>query len=472
MRSGRSVARLVVLLTVTLCLAGLSRVSAAAPTGWANPVPGFDGDKNWQSHSCGSATGYITGLVHMGSDVSTPRGTEVRAIALGTATYLNGAGSEDEALQVRHTAADGTVFTAIYGHIDAASKFGAVTSSLSLPVGSGEVIGAIRPHAGGDHLHFGIWQSPSPKTSGWGRRSCQPGEPPISTAHNSLFRPAYSFLSAHATNNMSGSVLGNFDGSGGDDVLLRRGSEWFVDLGANGTTDRSYGWGRGTDEAYIANIDGSGGDDVLLRRGSEWFVDLGANGTTDRSYGWGRGTDEAYIANIDGSGGDDVLLRRGSEWFVDLGANGTTDRSYGWGRGTDEAYIANIDGSGGDDVLLRRGSEWFVDLGANGTTDRSYGWGRGTDEAYIANIDGSGGDDVLLRRGSEWFVDLGANGTTDRSYGWGRGTDEAYIANIDGSGGDDVLLRRGSEWFVDLGANGTTDRSYGWGRGTDEVVTR
>ena len=88
--------------------------------------------------------------------------------------------------------------------------------------------------------------------------------------------------------------LGNFDGAGGDDLMLRRGNEFFLNIWDWGKkTDDSWKWGRGTDEVYVGDFDGDGGDDILLRRGNQFFADYGADGKRDRAFTWGLKTDQA-----------------------------------------------------------------------------------------------------------------------------------------------------------------------------------
>ena len=84
---------------------------------------------------------------------------------------------------------------------------------------------------------------------------------------------------------------------------------------------------------------GGGQGHPVLRRGSTFYVDLGANGARIAvSRGVGAPT-RRRSRTPDGAGGDDLILRRGSTFYVDLGANGSTDRSFSWGRSTDRVPL-------------------------------------------------------------------------------------------------------------------------------------
>jgi surface antigen len=87
----------------------------------------------------------------------------------------------------------------------------------------------------------------------------------------------------------------------------------------------------------LVDVDSYGGADLILRRGNQWFVDLGADGgNPDRSFSFGDPGDQAFIGNVDGAGWQDILLRRGNQTFVDLNSDGTLDRSFLFGAADDQ----------------------------------------------------------------------------------------------------------------------------------------
>ncbi len=296
-----------------------------------------------------------------GSDAGAP----VLASAAGTATKKSGNGYGTY-VDIDH----GNGWLTRYAHL--------ASVTINNPIAVGEPIGTV----GGSgsyqpHLHY------EQRLSGQGRPIEFDGARILVGTSYTTSDPKVT--STNCGGDGGGHRLGNWDGVGGDDVMLRRGSKYYVDYGALDNTDRSFSWGRSTDEIYVGDFDNDGRDDLLLRRGSKFYVDLKSDGTTNRSYSWGRNTDTAYIGNWDGVGGDDVMLRRGSKYYVDYGALDNTDRSFSWGRSTDEIYVGDFDNDGRDDLLLRRGSKFYVDLKSDGTTNRSYSWGRSTDIVQAGN---------------------------------------------------------------------------------------
>ena len=278
-------------------------------------------------------------------------------------------------------------------------------------------------------------------------------------------------------------ILGDLNGDGHDDVLLRHtDGRWFyypMD-GRNSITDE-----RGTTDltrnldwqfAGIGDLNGDGRDDVLLRNtDGRWFyypMD-GRNSITDQ-----RGTADltrnldwqfAGIGDLNEDGRDDVLLRHtDGRWFyypMDgrnhiTGERGTADltRNLDW----QFAGMGDLNEDGRDDVLLRHtDGRWFyypMD-GRNSITDQ-----RGTTDltrnldwqfAGIGDLNGDGRDDVFLRHtDGRWFyypMD-GRNSITEE-----RGTADltrnldwrfAGIGDLNGDGHDDVLLRHtDGRWF-------------------------
>jgi hypothetical protein len=88
---------------------------------------------------------YYAGLFHLGVDMAAPAGTKVYAVGDGAIKRVNpGFGGDGNAISVEHSAADGSKFMALYGHL----KNNRTTGNVS----SGEVLGEMNT----DHTHFGI----------------------------------------------------------------------------------------------------------------------------------------------------------------------------------------------------------------------------------------------------------------------------------------------------------------------------
>ena len=60
-----------------------------------------------------------------------------------------------------------------------------------------------------------------------------------------------------------GRVLGDVDGDGRDDFILRRGTTFFINTdavvpGGDRETDAEFQWGRADDQAFLGDVDGDG----------------------------------------------------------------------------------------------------------------------------------------------------------------------------------------------------------------------
>ena len=267
--------------------------------------------------------------------------------------------------------------------------------------------------------------------------------------------------------------LGDFNGDGRDDVLLRHADgRWhyypmdgYRVLAGDGAANltRDLAWRI----AGIGDFDGDGKDDVLLRHEDGRWYFYPMDGRTVLA---GRGTANlrsnlawqvAGIGDFDGDGKDDVLLRHEEGRWHYYRMNGRRPLA-GSGAATITAALAwsiagvgDFNGDGRDDVLLRHEDGRWYFYPMNGRTSMA---GRGTiprmtaDLAWqvtgIGDFDGDGRDDVLLRHedGRWYFYPL--NGRAVRP-GSGEGhlisdttRTVAGIGDMNGDGRADILVRR------------------------------
>ena len=265
--------------------------------------------------------------------------------------------------------------------------------------------------------------------------------------------------------------LGDFNGDGKDDVLLRHtdgrwryypmdGRRVLAGSGAASLT-RDLAW----QVAGIGDFNGDGKDDVLLRKtdGRWYFYPMDGRTVLD-----GRGTvrltwdlawQVAGIADFDGDGTDDVLLRHedGRWHYYRMNGRRSLSGSGGASLTTDLAWqvagVGDFDGDGRADVLMRHEEgRWYL-YPMNGRAPIAGRGGVGLTQdlawavAGVGDFDADGRHDVLLRHtDGRWrYYPLqgrtvldGAglvNLTEDTSVG------VAGIGDLNGDGCADVLAR-------------------------------
>ena len=290
-----------------------------------------------------------------------------------------------------------------------------------------------------------------------------------------------------AKNSTVNPSLGDFNGDGRDDVLLRHedGRWWYYPMNGRrhivsqrGLADltRNRDW----QVAGIGDLNGDGKDDVLLRHeDGRWFYYpmngrrhiVSQRGLADltRNRDW----QVAGIGDLNGDGKDDVLLRHedGRWWYYPMnGRRHITTESGQAGLTASLAWqftgIGDFNGDDNDDVLLRHeDGRWFyyaMDgrrpiISERGVTDltRNLAWQL----AGIGDLNGDGKDDVLLRNEDSrwWYYPMdgrrhivSGRGYADltRNLAWQL----AGIGDLNGDGRDDVLLRNedGRWWYYPM----------------------
>ena len=278
-------------------------------------------------------------------------------------------------------------------------------------------------------------------------------------------------------------VLGDLNGDGRDDVLLRHeNGRWFyypMDGRSHITDQRGYAdLTRNLDWQFagIGDLNGDERDDVLMRHtDGRWFyypMDGRYHITGERGLaGLTRNLDwhVVGIGDLNGDGKDDVLLRNkngrwyyypmnGRRYLADERGYADLTRDLDW----QVAGIGDLNGDGRDDVLLRHTDgrwDYYPMDGRNPIADqrglagltRNLAWSV----AGIGDLNGDGRDDVLLRHtDSRWYyypmngrrflTDARGYAGLTRNLAW----QVAGIGDLNGDGRDDVLLRHAdSRWY-------------------------
>ena len=342
-----------------------------------------------------------------------------------------------------------------------------------------------RNEAAPDRVHASpVIYPDSEPPRGSGTRSERVAAPSVATGNGLLKAPAAGSptgvlnparLSAAAT---TGTRLGDLNGDGADDVLLRHangrwhyypmdGSRFLPERGSANLTPK-LDWRL----VGIGDLDGNGTDDVLLRHVDGPWHYYPMNG---RRYVSGRGPATltrnlewqfAGTGDLDGNGTDDVLLRHTDGRWYYYPMHGRRPQA---GRGIAPltknldwrfAGIGDLNGDGNDDVLLRHADGRWYYYPMDGRQPRS---GRGIAAltrnldwrfAGIGDLNGDGNDDVLLRHADgRWYyypmdgrqplADRGPVSLT-RDLSW----QFAGIGDLNGDSTDDVLLRHvDGRWY-------------------------
>jgi len=311
-------------------------------------------------------------------------------------------------------------------------------------------------------------------------------------------------------------ATGDFDGDGDDDFIItsgwglavaRRAGTRFYAMTAKPWGSWIGGWHLGGNNTIVGvgNFDGAGGDDFIIRSGWGLAVVSLVGGqlvlrdtipfNTWVTNWWATASDTIEaIGDFDGDGKDELILRRASSGFamveLDSWASGDSSGAFasghdfsafyttntgrrlgGWRHGSGDVFggVGNFNGDGKDDLLVRSG--WgFAILTRSGNSwttltikrFRTYlgAWYlRASDQlGPIGDFDGDGRAELLLKG----FSGVAVFGTYASGYAfiqkhWRAGSwiggwhlsryDTLHgVGDFDGDGAEDVVIRSG--WGV------------------------
>ena len=294
--------------------------------------------------------------------------------------------------------------------------------------------------------------------------------------------------------------IGDLNGDGMDDVLLRHVDGRWMYYPMDGRTpiesergtaalERSAHWRL----AGIGDMDGDGKDDILLRHtNGEWKGYL-MDGRTVLDSGTiaGLPTDPAWnVAGVGDLGADgkaDVVLRHPEGQWLHAPLDGLAvapsaavepnlTKSTKWSV----AGIADLNGDGRDDILLRHEDGRWHYYPMNGSLAGS---GRGSvtgvthsldwNLAGLGDLDGDGKDDVLLRHieGRWTFYPMNGRNVADGRGGVPLTPNTAWtmagLGDLNGDGNADALLRHDDGRWTYYPLDGRTVLA---GRGTARIT--
>ncbi len=179
-------------------------------TGFFYPIGTASFDQQcgtWLGRDTDNGGCYFSGFYHTGVDMMREKGKDVYAVADGKVVSISRDDGTGEvwgigncALVIEHKTYDGSVFTAVYGHLQCGSLPGPKAD-----VFAGKAIGKIGHWDNGDHLHFSIHPGSygTIARTGWGKMPNSGWISPCTGSCLNTFTDPISFIQTHYAYNPS-----------------------------------------------------------------------------------------------------------------------------------------------------------------------------------------------------------------------------------------------------------------------------
>ena len=279
--------------------------------------------------------------------------------------------------------------------------------------------------------------------------------------------------------------VGDFNGDGFDDVVAY-GDNGAIIVGIstdNGSGGRSFvvsQWGSLTTltswTIQVGDFDGDGNDDLLVRAASDgtyWLAQ--STGTNFSNSHWGGLLNSVQWTDLtpgdfNGDGRMDTIARaQDGTWWASISDGTRLVNSY-WGRWSTgvtwfDVSVGDFNGDGMDDIAGRAGNRtWWVNR-SNGSNFIIEYWGNWTNtidwlDVTVGDFNGDGNDDIAGRANGQWWIAMSDSSQFNNEY-WGYWTTavnwlDVNKIDINGDGRDDLIGRADSngQWWV-FESNGT-----------------
>jgi hypothetical protein len=247
--------------------------------------------------------------------------------------------------------------------------------------------------------------------------------------------------------------VADFDGNGRDDLFVVNGPDWaypYVGMlrsnGSSFTVVRRYdstmpGWQmRPGDQHFVGDFDGSGREDLWVFNGSEWSYPylglLRSNGTSlsmarrfdGQLPGWQlRPNDRLYVGDFDGDGRADLYVFNGEDW--------STSQLGMFKSLNDWLYLANrYDGTVPGWQMRRHDRHWVGDTG------------DGRADLFVYNHEDWGPEYLGVMRSTG--VGITASWSEDWVGEWNLGSvDRFEVGDVEGVGSRRNLVVHNNDWL-------------------------